>query len=248
MSILTNNLKADTGEILLDGKNVQGMGKSYRKLIGYMPQEQVVYNQFSAREFLNYIALLKGFHPKAKEVQEEISELLELVHLKQHENERAGSFSGGMKRRLLFAQALLGNPQIMILDEPTAGLDPKERIAMRNAIVAQSRGRILLVATHIASDIESIATSVVLMKSGSIVRKCDLQTLYEEVRPYVSVETCSAGELGTYISQNRIYNVLQKGNELEVHFISKEEKQETNSGEYKNNPICLDDVFLYYCQ
>lgn len=248
ISILTNNLKAESGEITLDGQNIFEMGNDYRKLIGYMPQELVVYNQFTAREFLSYIATLKGLNPKSKGIKDEISELLEVVNLSHFENERIGGFSGGMKRRVLFAQALLGNPQIIILDEPTAGLDPKERIAMRNTIVTRSAGRIILVATHIASDIESIASSVVIMKSGSVIQNSKLDKLYDDVKPYVNILKCDLREVGKYISEKNVYNLIPKGNELEVHFVCKDKKQEMDVSENQDGQICLDDVFLYYCQ
>lgn len=248
ISILTNNLKAESGEITLDGRNIFEMGNDYRKLIGYMPQELVVYNQFTAREFLSYMATLKGLNPKSKGIKDEISELLEVVNLSHFENERIGGFSGGMKRRVLFAQALLGNPQIIILDEPTAGLDPKERIAMRNTIVTRSAGRIILVATHIASDIESIASSVVIMKSGSVIQNSKLDKLYDDVKPYVNILKCDLREVGKYISEKNVYNLIPKGNELEVHFVCKDKKQEMDVSENQDGQICLDDVFLYYCQ
>jgi ABC-type multidrug transport system ATPase subunit len=248
ISILTNNLKAESGEITLDGRNIFEMGNDYRKLIGYMPQELVVYNQFTAREFLSYMATLKGLNPKSKGIKDEISELLEVVNLSHFENERIGGFSGGMKRRVLFAQALLGNPQIIILDEPTAGLDPKERIAMRNTIVTRSAGRIILVATHIASDIESIASSVVIMKSGSVIQNSKLDKLYDDVKPYVNILKCDLREVGKYISEKNVYNLIPKGNELEVHFVCKDKKQEMDVSENQGGQICLDDVFLYYCQ
>jgi ABC-type multidrug transport system ATPase subunit len=194
------------------------------------------------------MATLKGLNPKSKGIKDEISELLEVVNLSHFENERIGGFSGGMKRRVLFAQALLGNPQIIILDEPTAGLDPKERIAMRNTIVTRSAGRIILVATHIASDIESIASSVVIMKSGSVIQNSKLDKLYDDVKPYVNILKCDLSEVGKYISEKNVYNLIPKGNELEVHFVCKDKKQEMDVSENQDGQICLDDVFLYYCQ
>ncbi len=167
MNLITDNVRRNSGEILYNGKEIFEMGKDYRELIGYMPQQQGFYENFSARMFLNYISELKGI--KKKEAKKQIDELLMLVNLSDVADNKIGGFSGGMKQRVLLAQALLGNPKILILDEPTAGLDPKERVNFRNYIQKLSRAKIILVATHVVSDIETIADRILVMKDGNLV-------------------------------------------------------------------------------
>ena len=167
MNLITDNVKRDSGEILYDGKEILNMGNSYRELLGYMPQQQGFYENFSARMFLYYMAELKGI--KKKEAKKQIEELLSLVNLSDVADKKIGGFSGGMKQRVLLAQALLGNPKILILDEPTAGLDPKERVNLRNYIHKLSEDKIILLATHVVSDVETIADRILVMKDGELV-------------------------------------------------------------------------------
>ena len=167
MNLITDNIKRDSGEILFDGKEILKMGASYREKVGYMPQQQGFYENFSPRMFLRYMAELKGL--KKKDAKKQIQELLEIVNLSHVADKKIGGFSGGMKQRVLLAQALLGNPKILILDEPTAGLDPKERVNLRNYIHKLSENKIILLATHVVSDVESIADRILILKQGRLV-------------------------------------------------------------------------------
>ena len=166
MNLITDNVKRDQGEILLDGKEILTLGAAYRALLGYMPQQQGMYPDFSAREFLLYMAELKRL-PR-KQAAEQIGELLRVTGLSDAAHRRLGGFSGGMKQRVLLCQALLGDPKILILDEPSAGLDPKERLRIRQYIAELAEDRIVFLTTHIVSDIESIAKNVLLMKAGRV--------------------------------------------------------------------------------
>ena len=168
MNLITDNVKRTEGQILWDGTEILKLGSSFRKLLGYMPQQQGMYSDFSARAFLRYMADVKGLI--RKQANQQIEDLLELVNLKDVAHKKLGGFSGGMRQRVLLAQALLGEPQILILDEPTAGLDPKERLRLRQYIADLAENRIVFLTTHIVSDIESIATDVLLMKNGELVR------------------------------------------------------------------------------
>lgn len=180
MNLITDNISRTSGDILFDGTDILKLGKAFRTKVGYMPQQQGFYEQFSGRAFLHYMAELKEIPRKQAKVQ--VEELLKLVNLDGDAHRKVGGYSGGMKQRLLLAQALLGDPSILILDEPTAGLDPKERIRLRNYIADLGRNKIVLLATHIVSDIETIAGQVVLMQDGKLVRQGSVEELLEEMK------------------------------------------------------------------
>ncbi len=166
VNILTDNLRISGGSISFNGKEIRELGVLYRKNIGYVPQQQQVLNGFTLRRFLLYIAGLKGL--SKKEAWREISEVTKQVNLQDVMDKKLSTFSGGMKQRALLAQALLGNPSIIILDEPTAGLDPSERIRFRNIVSKVAFDRIVIIATHIVSDIQYIANRIIIMKNGKI--------------------------------------------------------------------------------
>ena len=167
MNLITDNVKRDSGSILWNGTDILKLGRVFRREVGYMPQQQGMYPDYSARDFLCYMAAVKEL-PR-KESRRQIEELLEVVNLSDEAHKRLGGFSGGMRQRVLLAQALLGDPKILILDEPTAGLDPKERLRLRQYISDLARNKIVFLTTHIVSDIESIANDVLLMKQGELV-------------------------------------------------------------------------------
>ena len=162
LNLITDNIKRTSGEILYNATDILSLGAGYRKKVGYTPQLQGMYEDFTAGQFMRYIGALKGM--KHSVCKRETVELLEVVGLKDHASKKLGSFSGGMRQRVLLAAAMLDDPEILILDEPTAGLDPEERIRLRNHIAEIATSRIVLLATHIVSDIESVAERVILMK------------------------------------------------------------------------------------
>lgn len=167
MNLLTLNLRADGGGIFWEGKSIASMGRSYRKLVGYAPQQQGLYDAFSGRRFLSYMAGLKGL--KKNETADEVQRVLSYVNMQEAADRAIGGYSGGMKQRILIAQAILGNPKLIVLDEPTAGLDPKERIRIREKVAEIAEGRVVLFSTHVVSDVERIAKEVILLKEGEIV-------------------------------------------------------------------------------
>ena len=179
MNLITDNIRRDSGSICLNGKEILTMGKAYRKLVGYMPQQQGMYDDFSARAFLRYMAEVKQIPSRLARQQIEI--LLQVVHLQDVAHKKVGGFSGGMRQRVILAQALLGHPQILILDEPTAGLDPKERLRLRKYIADLAEDRIVFLTTHIVSDIESIAKDVLLMRQGEVVASGSPEKLMAQV-------------------------------------------------------------------
>ena len=179
MNLITDNIKRDGGSITFDGKEILKLGDDFRAVLGYMPQQQGIYDRMTAESFLYYMARLKGL--KGKAMRSQVDEVLKLTNLDSVRHKAVGQFSGGMKQRVLLAQALLGNPKVLILDEPTAGLDPKERVRIRSFIKDLAKDRIVLLATHIVIDIESIADKVLLMKKGQLLKMDTPQALIESI-------------------------------------------------------------------
>ena len=171
------------GKILLDNKNILALGEDYRSLLGYLPQHFGYYPDFTALDFLLYIAALKGLNEI--NAYKKSKELLESVGLSAESRHKIKTFSGGMKQRLGIPQAMLNNPRILILDEPTAGLDPKERVRFRNLISAFSKDRIVILSTHIVSDVEFIAEEIIMIKSGTIVHFGKPQEITAEINGQV---------------------------------------------------------------
>lgn len=174
MNIITDNLKADNGEILWNGMDYQKLGVKYREILGYMPQQQGLYNGFTGKRFLNYIAVLKDI-PK-KEILLQIEESAKKVNLQNELDKKINMYSGGMKQRLLIASCILGNPKLIIFDEPTAGLDPKERVRVKKLMQELSSKSIVIIATHIVPDIENIAKEIVILKEGVLIEKTHLKS------------------------------------------------------------------------
>lgn len=218
MNIITDNLKADGGEVLYDGQSIHKRKEAYRAKIGYMPQQQAIYDNFTGEEFMWYMAALKGLDKKQAESR--IESLIAMVNLGEEKGKKIGSYSGGMKQRILIAQALLNDLDILIMDEPTAGLDPSERIRIRNFLSEISENKIIIIATHIVSDIEFIAKEIILLKAGEIIDHGSPQQLLEELDGMVyEVETGLDEEYAqgdAYIvnikmgSAGKIYRVISK--------------------------------------
>ena len=175
MNIITGNIRPTEGKVLWDGADIRELGGRFRSLIGYAPQQQGLYNSFSGRRFLSYMAALKGI-PK-KEVSSEIERVLSYVNLQEAADRAVGGYSGGMKQRILIAQAILGEPKLIVLDEPTAGLDPNERLRIREQIKALAGDKIILVSTHVVSDITPIAREILLIRSGNVIDRDTVESL-----------------------------------------------------------------------
>lgn len=172
MSLIADLLKRDSGEILYDGTDILKLGSRFRERLGFMPQSPGMYDNMSARAFLAYMAELKGL--SKQQARTEIPELLRTVGLEKEAHRKLGGFSGGMRQRVMLAQALLGNPEVLLLDEMSAGLDPEERVRMREYISGLGKDRIILLSTHIISDVETIADRIILLSGGRIT--ADLET------------------------------------------------------------------------
>lgn len=166
MNIMTGILKPDKGQVFWNGRPILQCGINYRRILGFMPQQQGLYDGFTGLQFLSYMCALKEV--PAKQTQDEILRTAGLVNMTGELSKKLSACSGGMKQRLLLAAALLGSPKLLILDEPTAGLDPKERVRLRETLSAMTEDKIILLATHVVSDIESVADQVLLLKSGKL--------------------------------------------------------------------------------
>lgn len=175
MNIISGNLRPTGGQVRWEGKEIKALGAAYRSILGYAPQQQGMYEHFSGMRFLSYMAALKGI--PGKEQPAELERVLRFVNLWDERKRPVSTYSGGMKQRVLIAQAVLGNPRCVILDEPTAGLDPRERVRIREQIRALSGDRIILVSTHVVSDIEPIAAEILLLKAGRLVDRGSVEAL-----------------------------------------------------------------------
>lgn len=235
IKMLTTLLFPTRGEILYNGSNILKMDEEYRNVIGYLPQEFGYYKNYSPRQFLNYIAALKGID--RKKADKKSGELLEMVYLNDVADKKMKKFSGGMLQRVGIAQAMLNNPEILILDEPTAGLDPKERVRFRNLISSLSKDRTVILSTHIVPDIETIANRVIMFKDHKVfcndspANICDF--LSGNVYETYNIESITCPYL--------MLTQRQEGGRTLVRFASDEKP----SGDIKEVSPNLEDVFLY---
>ena len=244
MNMMTQNLKPDGGEILWNGKKIDNMGKDYRALLGYMPQQQNLYDGFTGEEFLWYMASLKGL--SKKRAGERIDSLLGTVNLEHARYKRIQAYSGGMKQRLLIAQALLNDPAILIMDEPTAGLDPQERIRIRNFISEISSGKIVILATHVISDIEFIAREILLIRRGNMIRQGEPRELLAGLNGMVWNVYMDTAELRQYENEDaKIVSLTYAGEKICARILSSRRPEVGIAEEAKPT---LEDVYLYYEQ
>ena len=241
MNIIADNIKADSGEVLYNGENIIELGKDFRNILGYMPQQQGIYKSFTGRRFLWYMASLKGI-PK-KEAKERIENVLNLVNLKDHADKKLGAYSGGMKQRILIAQALLNDPEVLLLDEPTAGLDPMERIRIRNFISEIAINKIVIITTHIVSDIQYISKEILLMNKGKLLLKDNPDTIVESMQGKVFEARIQENQLNKIKEKYNISNIIKTNDGLLARIVSEDKPKELNINDVKST---LEDTYLYY--
>lgn len=233
-------LQPTSGSITCNGVNIFEMEGDYRNLLGYLPQDFGYYPEFSVQDYLLYIASIKGLKPLI--AQKRTKELLEKVALSNVKHRKMKNLSGGMKRRAGIAQAMLNDPQILVLDEPTAGLDPNERIRFRNLISELSEERLVLLSTHIVSDIEYIANEIILMKDGKITHMGTTDEIISSMPEKVWKILIDRAEVESYLKRYRIANMKTEKSSVELRVLS-ENKPHSNAIEIE---ATLEDAFFYF--
>lgn len=186
INIITGSISQDKGTVKWCGRSTRALDIKFRRVLGYMPQQQGLYDSYTGRRFLAYLCALKEI--PAKETAQQVEKVAAWVNLTQELDKRLTAYSGGMKQRLLLAGALLGDPKLLILDEPTAGLDPKERVRLRTLLADLAKDRIILVATHVVSDVETVASEILLLKNGQLVKQAPVKELVEQYAPQGNLE------------------------------------------------------------
>lgn len=240
MRMLCTLLKPSDGAIYCDGKDIFSMDSEYRKLLGYLPQEFGFYPEFTIKDYLLYIASLKGIRPIV--AKNRVKELTAKVGLQKAVNKKMKTLSGGMKRRVGIAQAMLNDPKILILDEPTAGLDPNERIRFRKLISELAEERLVLLSTHIVSDIEYIANEIWLLKDGKLMHKGSAEEVINSMPENVWECCVGKNEVSCFMNKYKISNMKTDANGVMLRIISLEKPVENA----KSVETSLEDVFLYY--
>lgn len=239
MNILSGNLSQTAGRITFNGEDIRNMGKAFRKRLGYMPQQQALYPGFTAAQFLGYMATLRGM--EKAEATDAVHRVLRQVELEDVALRRIKTFSGGMKQRLLIAQAILADPDVLVLDEPTAGLDPKQRIAIRNLIASLAERKIVIVSTHVVSDIAGIAKEILLLKQGELISRQSPAELIRQIDGIVWEVSVSKDDLPNWQSRYRISNMAYDGSDFCLRLLS----DEAVPGGHPVKPN-LEDVYLSY--
>ncbi|CEK33733.1 ABC transporter ATP-binding protein,Uncharacterized ABC transporter ATP-binding protein YbhF,nodulation ABC transporter NodI,ABC-type Na+ transport system, ATPase component,gliding motility-associated ABC transporter ATP-binding subunit GldA,ABC transporter [[Clostridium] sordellii] len=243
MRIIADVSNANSGEVYLNGKSKTELGADYRDVLGYLPQDVGFYKSFTAQKFLEYVATLKGIDKEKASIK--IYELLKFVNLEKDRKRKIGKFSGGMKQRLGIAQALLNDPKILILDEPTAGLDPNERIRFKNLIAEISRDKIVILSTHIVSDVEFIANEILIMRDGELVEKATPVEMLNSIRGKVHSLKIKEDLLHKVQSKFKVSNIIRDHEHIMVRVVG-DENPLIDGVEVIDESPNLEDLFLYY--
>lgn len=240
MRIMTDLLAPSTGRVLLDGQDIAAMGAAFRKKLGYLPQDFGVYPNFTAEQFLLYIARLKGL--SKFEAKRQTDGLLHMVGLEDKKQKKLKGFSGGQRQRVGIAQALLGDPEILVLDEPTAGLDPEERIRFRGIISDLSQQKLVLLSTHIVSDLEAVANEIILLRKGVVLEMQKPASLLDRLNGQVWLVTVPAADETALTKQYTCSNVMHTDGKSVIRLLSESAPRPDAVPTTPN----MEDLYLYY--
>lgn len=236
MRILTAIDRQTEGTVTFDGEDIFRMKERYRDMVGYIPQDFEVYSSYTAWDFLEYVGALKGLNQK--ELRVKIPQVLQFVNLEEVSRKKVRTFSGGMKRRVGIAQAILNDPRILIFDEPTAGLDPNERIRFSNIISEMGKEKIILFSTHIVSDIEAITSTVIILNKGKIQKQGNVHQMLEEINGRVYAEDIEPEKLQQFKREHKIVRIRQEGERVNVRYLGEK-------GMGKSCAATLEDYYIY---
>lgn len=238
MKMMATLLYPTEGSILWEGREIQKLDDQYREKLGFLPQDFGYYQDYTPERYLRYIGILKGI--RKEQLKKEIPRLLEQVGLTEAAKKKMKKFSGGMIQRVGIAQALLGNPEILILDEPTAGLDPKERVRFRKILTSLSGDKIVIISTHIVSDVEFIANHIIMLKDKQVYANDSVENLCMTLEGKIFSTTVRTEELADFERKYQVVSQRQEGGNCEIRFIAEKKEEWWNSC-----TASLEDVFLY---
>jgi ABC-type multidrug transport system ATPase subunit len=235
MQMIASIMRPTSGRILFHGQDITKRPNELRRRLGYLPQDFGVYDNLTATEFLTYFAALKGVRSKRR-----VIEMLESVNLHGVANRTVGGFSGGMKQRLGIAQALINDPELVIVDEPTAGLDPEERVRFRNVLSEIGFGKLVILSTHIVSDVESIATEIAVMKNGALVTMATPEAVLQKCEGHVWQGVLASEQFDQLRTTLKISSAVRKADGVHIRFVGPAPGIEATAAEPE-----LEDAFLY---